>query len=129
MRLERRFSVMPSPFEPEVRWVERAGEIVECSAPPDWTTTRVEAWLDWADRLPTDAPQATAGTSATTSPGAGLLADGPDCYARRLAAWGLALGDFDDAAGSASDGDAPPRRCCVSLYNASFNGPCTSCRV
>ena len=101
MRPDRRFSSVPLSFEPEVRWVERANELAEVEAPPHWTTARVEAWLDWADSLPSDVP---AGTPDSLDPGAGgrrLLAIGPDRYARRLAAWGLALGVFDDPAAAA----------------------------
>ncbi len=91
----RRFSLTPLPFEPQVRWVERASEIVEVAAPPAWTTARVEAWLEWADDLPDDVPPGT--PSALAMEGADpLLSGGPDRYARRLAAWGLALGVFAD---------------------------------
>ena len=98
MRLDRRFSSIPRSFEPEMRWIERANELTEVLAPPHWTTARVEAWLDWADDLPGDVPD---GTPEALSPEAAcepLLAGGPDRYARRLAAWGLALGVFGDAA-------------------------------
>src|SRR5277367_4842629 len=98
MRVDRRFSAVPLPFAPEIRWVERAAELVEVAAPPSWTTARVEAWLDWAEGLTLDAP---AGAPPALSLNTGLdrlLAGGPDRYARRLAAWGLALGVFEDAA-------------------------------
>ncbi|MEJ0066065.1 MAG: hypothetical protein WDM85_12125 [Caulobacteraceae bacterium] len=77
--------------------MERAAELAEVAAPPAWTTARVEAWLDWADGLPLDVP---AGTPAALAPETGvdpLLGGGPDRHARRLAAWGLALGVFADA--------------------------------
>ena len=96
MRLDRRFSAAPLPFAPEIRWVERAAELAEVAAPPSWTTARVEAWLDWADNLPSDVPH---GTPAGLSLDEGvdrLLAGGPDRYARRLAAWGLHLGVFKE---------------------------------
>ena len=96
MPLARRFSVQPLPFEPQIRWVERASEIVEALAPPAWTTARVEAWLDWADGLPADVPAGTPASLALEEAD-GLLAGGPDRYARRLAAWGLALGVFADS--------------------------------
>ncbi|HVN02699.1 MAG TPA: ribonucleotide reductase [Caulobacteraceae bacterium] len=97
MRIVRRFSATALPFAPEVRWVERASELAEVAAPPAWTTARVEAWLDWADALPSDVP---ADSPALLDLGDAdlLLAGGPDRHARRLAAWGLALGVFDDAA-------------------------------
>src|ERR1700690_3643434 len=90
MRLEPRFSAAPLPFAPEIRWVERAAELAEVAAPPSWTTARVEAWLDWADSLPLDAPAGTPPTLALEVGIDPLLAGGPDRYARRLAAWGLA---------------------------------------
>ena len=94
MRSPARFAATPLPYAPEIRWVERAAELVETAAPPHWTTARVEAWLDWADRLPADLPPGT--PSALALGGADpLLAGGPDRYARRLAAWGLALGVFE----------------------------------
>jgi ribonucleoside-diphosphate reductase alpha chain len=98
MRLDRRFSSVPLGFEPEVRWVERASELAEVAAPPHWTTARVEAWLDWADGLPDDVPADTPAALDPRTPSRPLLAGGPDRYARRLAAWGLALGEFEDIA-------------------------------
>ena len=97
MRLPERFAASPLPYRPEIRWIERAAELAEVAAPPHWTTARVEAWLDWADGLPTDLPPGT--PAALALEGADpLLASGPDRYARRLAAWGLALGAFADEA-------------------------------
>jgi ribonucleoside-diphosphate reductase alpha chain len=88
----RRLAQPAAPFETEIRWVERASELVEVLAPRSWTTARVEAWLDWADTLPSDdppeAPQALRSAAQTSA----LLAGGPDRQAKRLAAWGLALG-------------------------------------
>jgi ribonucleoside-diphosphate reductase alpha chain len=80
----------------EQREIERAGGVDLVLAPRDWTAARAEAWLDWADSLPTDYP-------ATDLPEAlqpqssldPVLAGGPDRYARRAAAWGLALGLFE----------------------------------
>src|SRR5580658_2277726 len=100
MRLEPRFSAAPLPFAPEIRWVERAAELAEVAAPPSWTTARVEAWLDWADSLPLDVPAGTPPSLSLDARIDPLLAGGPDRYARRLAAWGLALGVFADAAGA-----------------------------
>lgn len=74
----------------------RSGEI-EVLAPRDWTSPRVEAWLDWAADLPCDHPPRAPedlGAAGEVDP---LLAGGPDRYARRLAAWGLALGVFPSA--------------------------------
>jgi ribonucleoside-diphosphate reductase alpha chain len=98
MRFDRRFSSTPLPFEPEIRWVERASELAEVAAPPAWTTARVEAWLSWADGLPTDVPASTPPSLSPKGDVDPLLAGGPDRYARRLAAWGLALGVFEDEA-------------------------------
>ncbi|HZZ34786.1 MAG TPA: ribonucleotide reductase [Caulobacteraceae bacterium] len=82
--------------EAEMRWVERAHELIEVLAPRNWTTARVEAWLAWSDNLPTDFP--CVGLPEGLAPDgayAPLLAESPDRYARRLAAWGWALGYFD----------------------------------
>ena len=90
----------PLPYAAEIRWIERADDLAEVAAPPHWTTARVEAWLDWADGLPSDLPPAS--PAALALEGADpLLAGGPDRYARRLAAWGLALGVFADEAEAA----------------------------
>ncbi|HEY3800596.1 MAG TPA: hypothetical protein VGL58_19765, partial [Caulobacteraceae bacterium] len=95
MRPELRFSLLPPDAAPELRWVERANELAEALAPTHWTTARVEAWLDWADTLPSDMP-ADAPASLSLAHADPLLHAGPDRYARRLAAWGLALGALDD---------------------------------
>jgi ribonucleoside-diphosphate reductase alpha chain len=100
MRIERRFAATLPSFETEFRWVERANDLTEVVTPRAWTTARVEAWLDWADALPGDLPPATEGLAATDRSPEPLLGGGPDRYAGRLAAWGLALGVFD------GDGDA-----------------------
>jgi len=79
-----------------VRDIERAAEIVQVACPPGWTSTRVEAWLDWAASLPRDFPRADLPAALTPeSPLDPLLGGGTDGYARRLAAWGWALGLFD----------------------------------
>jgi ribonucleoside-diphosphate reductase alpha chain len=98
MRLDRRFSDAPLAFGPEIRWIERASELAEVAAPPHWTTARVEAWLDWADGLPADLPPDAPDAFSLADGFHPLLAGGPDRYARRLAAWGLALGVFEDEA-------------------------------
>jgi ribonucleoside-diphosphate reductase alpha chain len=74
------------------REVERCGALVEVIAPPGWTSARIEAWLDWAETLPTDLPTGDLDLSAELHP---LLGGGPDGWARRLAAWGLTLGRFE----------------------------------
>jgi ribonucleoside-diphosphate reductase alpha chain len=78
------------------RCIERAGRVVEVAAPQSWTSARVEAWLDWGDAVPRDWPAA-ARPAALARPDNPWLGGGPDRWARRLAAWGLALGVFDDA--------------------------------
>ncbi|MGA0601114.1 ribonucleotide reductase [Caulobacter sp. KR2-114] len=95
MRFQKRFCGQVLP-EAELRWIERAHELLETLAPRAWTTARVEAWLDWADTLPTDYP--TTDLPERLKPNGrfkGLLAEGPDRWAHRLAAWGWALGLFD----------------------------------
>jgi len=97
MRLEPRFALADPGPAPEVRWVERANELTETLAPASWTTARVEAWLDWADALPSDSPPG-APDSLSKTTWSSVLAGGPGRQARRLAAWGLALGVFEDEA-------------------------------
>ena len=82
--------------ELETRVIERAGKVEEVLAPGAWTNARVEAWLDWADGLPTDEPRGT-GRGKLTAPADPLLGGGPDSYSRRLALWGLALNIFTAA--------------------------------
>ena len=76
--------------------LERASGEVEILTPAGWTAARVESWLDWADDLPVDYPPGDlpAGLSPDAAPDP-MLGGGPDRYARRIAAWGLALGYFD----------------------------------
>jgi len=76
--------------------VERAGGAVDVLAPGGWTRARIEAWLDWADSLPSDVPAVDLphGLVGEGAPNL-LLNGGPGRYARRLAAWGLALGVFE----------------------------------
>ena len=54
MRFEPRLSIGAAPLEVETRWIERTHELAEVVAPVHWTTARMEAWLAWADGLPTD---------------------------------------------------------------------------
>ena len=75
--------------------MERTNEIAETFAPRAWTTARVEAWLDWADALPSDYPEALPTSLSPNERFDPLLGEGPDRQARRLAAWGLTLGIFE----------------------------------
>jgi ribonucleoside-diphosphate reductase alpha chain len=84
--------------ERERRELECGGSLVSVEAPRGWTSARVEAWLDWADGLAGDLPRKTPKPLSTDRPFDLLLRGGPDRYARRLAAWGLALDLFDDEA-------------------------------
>jgi ribonucleoside-diphosphate reductase alpha chain len=80
----------------EQRRIERAGRIEPVDAPRDWTEARIEAWLDWAESLPADYPAIELPeVLRPDSPLDPALAGGPDRYARRAAAWGLALKLFD----------------------------------
>ena len=83
-------------LELEQRRIERAGGVDLVTAPRHWTDARVEAWLDWAEGLASDSPaidlpEALRPSSALDP----VLGAGPDRYARRAAAWGLALKLFD----------------------------------
>ena len=79
-----------------LRRIECAGDLREVVAPRDWPGARVEAWLSWSSELPTDDPPGDLPSAlAPDTPFDPLLGGGPDRYARRLAAWGWALGLFD----------------------------------
>ena len=79
-------------LETHRRTNDRADRYNEVIAPRGWTSPRVEAWLDWAACLPDDDPP---GDPPPLRPLDPLLNGGPDGHARRLAAWGWALGLFD----------------------------------
>lgn len=80
----------------ETRWIDRTDDVVAVSAPRDWTSVRVEAWLDWAQSLPSDFPEVDLPAALTKdAPYSAALEEGPARYARRIAAWGWALGLFD----------------------------------
>ena len=71
--------------------------VVEVLAPADWTSARIEAWLDWAGETPLDLPDDLGASLTEIEPVlAGLLDGGPAAYAQRLAAVGLSGGVFDD---------------------------------
>jgi ribonucleoside-diphosphate reductase alpha chain len=76
----------------EQRRIERSGRVDLVLAPRAWTDARVEAWLDWGEALADDYPAAELPVPLRPhSPLEPALACGPDRYARRAAAWGLAL--------------------------------------
>ncbi len=93
MRVPTRFVPLAAAVRRTARIVERAGRFVEVQAPADWSTARLDAWLDWADRRPTDLPRIAA------APGAAIPdpVDAIDDWARRHAAWGRAIGLFSGA--------------------------------
>jgi ribonucleoside-diphosphate reductase alpha chain len=83
----------------EARLVERAATVTETLAPTDWTSARVEAWLDWAQAVHRDPSGDLEADLTDIDPAlAALLDGGPAAYAQHLAAHGLARGVFDDAA-------------------------------
>ncbi len=86
-----RFTPPPVPVSGSSRRLETTGAVIDVFAPDDWTDARVEAWLDWANRLPQDLPSPIPPLpeDATLSV---WLGGGPDAYASRLAKWGLATG-------------------------------------
>jgi ribonucleoside-diphosphate reductase alpha chain len=98
MRLKRRFAALQPALEAEMRWIERGQGFVEVLAPRSWTSVRVEAWLDWTGELADDDPPETPAGFALAPPGQPVLDGGPGRWARRLAAWGLARGVFDETA-------------------------------
>ena len=98
MRFDRWFST-PERFSlaREARRIERSGRIDRVEAPRDLGSAAAEAWLDWAETLPLDFPKPTPPELSPERPYDRLLGQGPARYARRLAAWGLAAGLFEDA--------------------------------
>ncbi|WP_029416127.1 TSCPD domain-containing protein [Brevundimonas bacteroides] len=90
MRFTPRFHALTRELRLERRAVERANGVVDAVTPSGWTDARVEAWLDWADALPTDRPRLS-DIAASPSP---VLGGAIDRWAGRLAAWGRALGVF-----------------------------------
>jgi ribonucleoside-diphosphate reductase alpha chain len=103
MRFRSGLAAAAAPLAVTARPLERPGGAVEVVAPVCWPDARVEAWLDWAHDLPGDMPPG--GFPGGLRPGApvdGLLQGGPSRYARRLAAWGWALGLFETE-GEATD--------------------------
>ena len=97
MRFESRFAELAATtLRLEVRRVERPDRWTETHAPAGWTRARVEAWLDWAETLPADWPNLV--PELLREPHRPeLLSGGLDRWSRRLAAWGYALGVFDEA--------------------------------
>ncbi|MBX9706505.1 MAG: TSCPD domain-containing protein [Caulobacteraceae bacterium] len=96
MRFTPRFHALTRELRLERRAVERADRVVDAVTPSGWTDAQVEAWLDWADAVPTDLPRLSE-IAASPSP---VLGGAVDRWAGRLAAWGRAVGVF------ASDKDA-----------------------
>jgi ribonucleoside-diphosphate reductase alpha chain len=93
MRFERRLS-RGQAAEVELRTVETAGSLAGVLAPKGWSDAKVEAWLDWAEAVPADLPEAFPKALAESVAADPVLAGGPERYARRIAAWGSALGVF-----------------------------------
>jgi len=87
MRYEARFA-QRADGDPEldVRSIERASGLVEVLAPCDWSSARIEAWLDWADER---------GLAGSPDAESGILLGGPAAYADHLAGSGLVAGLFD----------------------------------
>ena len=91
MRFSSRFARLPGP-PLERRRIERPLQVAEVVAPAAWTDVQVEAWLDWADALPTDLPRLADPVVATPD---APLNGAVGRWAARLAAWGRAVGVFD----------------------------------
>ena len=94
MRLESHFAVPERRPALAARLIERGGEWLSVLAPADWTTARIEAWLDWGAGLPADLP---AGADLKTTNEAVALNGVLEAYAQRLAAWGRATGVLANA--------------------------------
>jgi ribonucleoside-diphosphate reductase alpha chain len=94
MRIKARFAPLAATVALEPRCVERPGVVSPTLAPADWSDVRIEAWLDWADSLPTDLPE---NTAPLDEDHAAWLGGAADRWAHRLGAWGRELGLFDSA--------------------------------
>ncbi|MFN5483146.1 MAG: hypothetical protein ACK49G_13555, partial [Brevundimonas sp.] len=64
MRVPTRFVPLAVAVRRTARSVERAGRFVEVQAPAGWSTARLDAWLDWVGRCPTDLPRIAAAPAA-----------------------------------------------------------------
>jgi ribonucleoside-diphosphate reductase alpha chain len=125
MRFETKFAgQIRSESAIEPRRIERADALVQTCAPGDWTSARVEAWLDWAEDCRLDLPDDLGALLDEVEPDlAALIGGAPAAYAQRLATEGLAEGLFDtaEAAGRFRDellatmaaGIAAPARPCA----------------
>ena len=85
MRFARRLAKR-TPLDVELRTVETADALHGVLAPRGWTSARVESWLDWAETVATDEAEPTQD---------GLLAGGPERFARGMTTRVAALGLFD----------------------------------
>lgn len=94
MRIKPRFAPIAATLALEPRLIERPGVMAPTLAPADWSDARVEAWLDWADRLPINLPQ---DAVAQVEDQDSLLDGAVDRWAHRLGAWGREQGLFDSA--------------------------------
>ncbi|MDR3512280.1 MAG: ribonucleotide reductase, partial [Caulobacteraceae bacterium] len=124
MRFELKFAGQAngeSAIEP--RRIERAGAVSQTLAPADWTSARIEAWLDWAEASPLDLPDDLgAQLDEIDPPLAALLNGGPAAYAQRLAAAGLSSGVFDSASAASRFRDA-----LLASMAAGFAAPAAPC--
>jgi ribonucleoside-diphosphate reductase alpha chain len=96
MRFERWFTEAGRAVALAPRFLERAADVAELIAPEDWTSARLEAWLDWAAAAPKDLPpyvELPDFDAVEEAPLDGVLRG----QANRSAAWGWALGLFDRA--------------------------------
>jgi ribonucleoside-diphosphate reductase alpha chain len=96
MRFQALATSLPNPPAYSEREIDGAAGLIQVLAPTSWPTARVEAWLGWASGLPQDFPAGDRSSGADLFDR--LLGGGPAHYARRQAAWGLALGYFKSGA-------------------------------
>ncbi|MGH7021861.1 MAG: TSCPD domain-containing protein, partial [Brevundimonas sp.] len=94
MRIKPRFAPLAATVALDPRLIERPGVMTPTLAPADWSDARVEAWLDWAESLPTDLPE---NAVALDEDHAAWLGGAADRWAHRLGAWGRELGLFETA--------------------------------
>ncbi len=88
MRFTPRFDILASRLPLERRVLERPTALAEVVVPTAWTDAQAEAWMDWADDLPSDLPRLELGPLVSGE----ILGGAIEGWAGRLAAWGRAIG-------------------------------------
>jgi ribonucleoside-diphosphate reductase alpha chain len=101
MRFAERTVGDPADIDLETHTVARADGPFAVLAPVGWTTSRIQAWLDWSDELAAQTRTGARGGAGGRLGASKALDGGPQAHADRLAARSLFVGLFetkDDAA-------------------------------